>query len=256
MLLDAHTHLDIYKDNLDSVIREITENKIFTIAASMDLPSYVRNKEIAKQSSLIVPALGVHPWNAHKHTGKLEDFKEAVEESPLFGEIGLDYHWVEAEHHAAQREVFEFFLSEARKQKKIVNLHTKAAEKDVLLFLRSYSIERAIVHWYSGPLDIMKKLLDHGAYFTLGIEIMHTEHIQTIAQEIPPDRLLTETDNPGGAKFMSGTPGMPVIVKDVIKKLAELRKTTEEDIIETVWGNFIQLVKNDKWMEKYVIGEM
>ena len=102
----------------------------------------------------------------------------------------------------------------------------------------------------------MKKLADMGIYFTVGIEALYTEHIQTIAKKIPEELLLTETDNPGGMKFMSGTPGMPVIIMDVIRRLAELRKTKPEDIEETVWRNFLRLVGGDLWMEdNKVIGE-
>ena len=49
MLIDAHSHLDRYgEDMLESALAEITEHSIFTVANSMDLPSYRRNVEIAE----------------------------------------------------------------------------------------------------------------------------------------------------------------------------------------------------------------
>jgi len=234
MLLVVHTHLDFYENELDSVLVEITEHRLFTVSVAMGLESYEQNKKIAAGSSLIVPCFGVHPWKAHENAGNLKNVTAAPDETPMFGEIGLDYHWVEKEHHSAEKEVFEFFLGAAKERDKIVNFHTKDAEKEVLEYLKGYNIERAIIHWYSGPLNILKKLLDNGVYFTAGVEILYTEHIQNIAQMIPNSQLLTETDNPGGMEYISGSMGMPVIIKDVLSKFSELRKTTPEKIEEIV----------------------
>ena len=41
MLIDAHVHLDKYGDLLDEALREIDENRIFTVATAMDVPSYL-----------------------------------------------------------------------------------------------------------------------------------------------------------------------------------------------------------------------
>ena len=45
-MIDAHVHLDSYSDEIDSVLEEISKNRILTISNSMDIPSYERNIEI------------------------------------------------------------------------------------------------------------------------------------------------------------------------------------------------------------------
>src|SRR5918996_1254018 len=95
----------------------------------------------------------------------------------------------------------EYFFAAAREQKKIVNLHTKGGEKSILELLERYDVARPIIHWYSGPLDILRALVQFGAYFTIGVEVLYSETIQTIAREIPEHLLLTETDNPGGLQW-------------------------------------------------------
>jgi TatD DNase family protein len=251
MLIDAHSHLDRYEDGLESALEEITQHRIFTISNSMDLPSYRRNLEIRAMCEFVLPTFGVHPWNASEYADRLADLNEAIEQSPMLGEIGLDFYFVDdASQYPAQRNVFEFFLAAAREQGKIVNLHTKGAEHDVLHLLNRYGIQRAIVHWYSGPLDVFHELVARGVYFTIGVEVLYSDHIRTIAQELPAEQLLTETDNPGGPKGFTGSLGMPLLIRDVVRALAELRNTTAQGIVQTVHVNLARLIRDDPWLSE------
>ena len=144
--------------------------------------------------------------------------------------------------------MLEYFLAAAREQKKIVNLHTKGAEREILDLLERYDIQRAIVHWYSGPLDILRALLDYGAYFTVGVELLTSEEIRQIARAVPLGRMLTETDNPGGLKWLSGTPGMPRIIWEVAEEIAAVKQATTEAIAQAVEKTFHRLIKDDPWL--------
>ncbi len=98
MFIDTHSHVDRYdlvdEQALGSALAEITQHRILTISNSMDLPSYERNLEIGKMCSLVLPTFGVHPWNATEYANRLEDLSEAIEQSPMIGEIGLDHFFV------------------------------------------------------------------------------------------------------------------------------------------------------------------
>jgi len=252
MLVDAHSHLDRFdlvgEGMLESALEEITQHRIFTVSNSMDLPSYRRNLAIGEMCGLVLPIFGVHPWNAPQYAPRLDDLSEVVGQSPMIGEIGLDHTFVRnAAEYPAQRRVFEFFLAAANEQGKIINVHTKGAEELVLELLDRYEVPRAIVHWYSGPLDIFRELAARGVYFTVGVEVLYSEHIQAIAREIPPEQLLTETDNPGGPKQYIGRPGMPTLVRDVLQAVAEVKKSTVEAITETVQSNVIELIRDTPW---------
>jgi TatD DNase family protein len=253
MLVDAHTHLDRYdlvgEGALESALEEITQHGILTISNSMDLASFERNLEIAGGCDLVLPTFGVHPWNATEYAGSLETTEAAIESSPILGEIGLDHYFVEdTSTYTDQRKVFEFFLAAAREQGKIVNLHTKGAEAEVLELLQRYDIPRAIVHWYSGPLGVFREMASRGVFFTVGVEVLHSERIRKIAREIPSAQLLTETDNPGGPEWLTGTPGMPALVEHVVQALAEVRESTPEEIRQTVWSNLMRLFRDDPWL--------
>lgn len=252
MLIDAHAHINRYDEITDRVITEIEDYRIFTISNSMDLASYKANLEIGKKCKYILPIFGIHPWVAHEYQNKLTEFDEYIEMSPILGELGLDYHFVEdSSRYPAQRKLFEYFIVRAAEQNKIVNLHTKGAEEDVLRLLESHNVKRAIIHWYSGPVKVMKKMLDRGYYFTVGVEILFSEHIRTIVRNIPDGLLLTETDNPGGYEWLAGTPGMPGVLQEVVLELARLRKIEYEECGNIIQRNFEKLIEGDKSINEF-----
>ena len=249
MLIDAHVHLDKYGDLLDEALRQIEKEKIFTVATAMDVPSYLELQEIARRSNLVLPTFGIHPRRAADYADKLPEVARHIEASPAIGEIGLDFHWVkDSSTYPAQRKVLEYFLAAAREQKKFVNLHTKGGEKEILDLLEKYGIQRAIIHWYSGPMDILRAMIQYGCYFTIGVEVLYSDHIKGIATTIPEPLLLTETDNPGGLKWLNGEVGMPSAISSVVAALAQLRQSTSERIAESVRQNFIRLVAADPWL--------
>ena len=245
MLIDAHVHLDKYGDLLDEALRQIEQDTIFTVATAMDVPSYLELQKIGERSELVLPTFGIHPRRAADYTDRLQEVARYIEASPAIGEIGLDFHWVkDTSTYPAQRKVLEYFLAAAREQKKIVNLHTKGGEKEILDLLEKYDIQRAIIHWYSGPMDILRAMITFGCYFTVGVEVLYSDHIKTIAKAIPAQLLLTETDNPGGVKWLKGEVGMPRAIANVVDALAELRQSTYELIMQTVHANFLRMIQD------------
>jgi len=248
MLIDAHVHFDKYGDLLDQALQEIETERIFTVATAMDVPSYLELQIIAQRSDLVLPTFGIHPRRAAEYIDRLSEIGRYIETSPAIGEIGLDFHWVkDSATYPAQRKVLEYFIAAAREQNKFVNLHTKAGEKDILDLLEGYDIQRAIIHWYSGPMDILRAMIDYGCYFTIGVEVLYSDYIKEIARTIPDHLLLTETDNPGALRWLKKNDeiGMPTAIKDVVNGLATLRKTTQEEITSLVHANFARLIADD-----------
>jgi TatD DNase family protein len=250
MLIDAHVHIDKYGADLNQALDEIRAHVVFTIAVAMDVPSYKRSLEIGEESNLVLPTFGIHPRRAPEYVDRLRELNPFIEQSPAIGEIGLDFHWVkESSQYPGQLKVLEYFLAAAREQNKMVNLHTKGAEQKILNLLERYDIQRAIVHWYSGPMDILRALVQFGAYFTVGVEVSYSETIQAIAREIPDHLLLTETDNPGGLKWLRGIVGMPTEVQNVIRMIARVRGSSPEAVSQIIHANFLRIVENDAWLK-------
>jgi TatD DNase family protein len=82
MLIDAHVHLDKYGDLLDQALSEIDEQRIFTIATAMDVPSYLELRKIAARSALVLPTFGIHPRRAAEYAQRLPELSRYIEMSP------------------------------------------------------------------------------------------------------------------------------------------------------------------------------
>ena len=247
MLIDAHAHLDKYPDRaLKSLHYGMETLDILTLSVSMGADSFRAAESIAADSDRIVPALGIHPWDAHNDHGPLDQLDAMFERSPFIGEIGLDHRWVTNQaHYPAQRHVFDHQLAIATAQHKLVNIHCAGAESETVDMMHSHGIERAIVHWYAGPRNVQFKMIDLGYFFTVGVEVLHSEVIQDVARTIPVGQLLTETDNPGAQEWLTGEVGMPPILNEVIGAIAEIKDVTPVRLIDLIHANFERLVGED-----------
>jgi TatD DNase family protein len=251
MLIDAHCHLDLYGPRAARVVAELGRRRVFAVSVALDPASYHATKELAAGSPFVLPAFGIHPWRAADFADRLEDLEPLIEETPLIGEIGLDYHFGPGRATLpAQRRVLDHFLAAAAAQDKVVNLHTKAAEDDVLAALRGSGVRRAIVHWYSGPVRAFVGLVEAGAYFTVGVEVLVSDAIRDIAREIPADRLLTETDNPGGYRWLTGGDGQPRHLDAVLDEVARVRGDDPGALQAAVRANFEELIRGDARLEE------
>jgi TatD DNase family protein len=248
VLIDTHSHLDRYLlhkrfgQNIDPVLQQIEEYEILTISNSMDLTSHKANCRIARNSKYVIPAFGIHPWNAHKYLDKIELIEKLIGRTEIVGEIGLDYFYIkDKDKYPAQRTIFSLFLSKSKN--KILSIHTKGAEKDVLDLLKEYGNRRVIVHWFSGSLDVLDEMIEERYYFSVVPEIKFSDHIQKIVKKIPMAQILTETDNPGGPESYMGKKGMPILIRDVIEGIAKVKGKSLEQVERTVQNNFVRLIE-------------
>ena len=92
-----------------------------------------------------------------------------------------------------------------------------------------------------------------GAYFTIGVEILYSDHIKNIAREIPLERLLTETDNPLVKLSLPNALGLPRNIIDVVSELAAVKNTTVEQMTELIQGNFQRIVQDDPALSKLLL---
>jgi len=253
MYVDAHAHLDKYDSELPEILHEIERNEIFTVSVSMNPESYARSRKIGEQSQWVVTSFGVHPWDAPEFCNRLESLDPLVDSSPMVGEIGLDYHFVtEPEKHVIQREVFKYFVRKGVSQQKILNIHSKGAEADVDKILGEFGARRAIIHWYSGPIKELERLIEKGFYFTVGIEVLSSSHIQAITKAIPAPQMLTETDNPGGYRWLAGELGRPSIVRSVVKIISDTRGWDQRETEHLIVENFMRLAGKDSWVPQRI----
>lgn len=246
-MVDAHTHIDQFGDDLPKALEQIKKLSIKTLAVSMDIPSFRETQRIAESELLIIPSFGIHPWKAPEYADRLDELLGPLKEAKAIGEIGLCHRFVDDEtQYPAQRTVFNYFLDAAEKSGKLINLHTSGAESEILDCLKGRNLPAIVVHWYSGPPKLVKEYLDLGAYFTIGVEVLQSENIQSLAKELPEDRILTETDNPNGWEWLNGEMGFPELIEPVESKMAEIRDVSREELSDTISANFRRVLRAGK----------
>jgi len=202
-LIDSHAHLEELTD-LDSAIDRAMQNGVVAIVAvGSDSKSNTRVLEIAaKYPGLVYPALGLHPGMLHQAASSLEQEVRFIEDhlggAVAIGEVGLDYHKrvLNSTGKDRQHGVFGMLLSLAKKHKKPVIIHSRYAWKDSCALTKAAGVNLAVFHWYTGPSNVLKEILDAGYFVsaTLAAEY-HAEHRRAV-KDAPLEKLLLETDCP------------------------------------------------------------
>jgi TatD DNase family protein len=248
---DAHCHLaskDFLKefDIPDSMDNWKEAGLEYVIGVSTKLSESQKILEISRSHNEIIPGIGIHPWKAKRPMDEhlKNEFVKIVKENKriVIGEIGLDHHFVKIEErYKFQEEYFRFFLELAEGNRLPVNIHLKGAEKEVSEILTSYNIppENTLIHWFSGPKNVLNQLLEREYFFTINPSILTgSTHIEVL-KNISLNRMLTESD--GNVKYTIDNErisGSPEIIPKVIKKITEIKSIQLEVLVKILQENF------------------
>jgi TatD DNase family protein len=153
------------------------------------------------EPDFIRPAYGIHPWWAHtaKH-GWSDRVRELLEIHPQasIGECGLDQ-WVENPPLEIQRTVFLDHLRLAREMERPLTLHCLKAWGPLFdCFAESPPPPRFLMHSFGGSIEIARRLIPMGAYFSFSGHFLHARKsaVIDVFRVLPVDRILLETDAP------------------------------------------------------------
>lgn len=195
MILDTHCHFDMMA-NPEKYIMDAEERGNIIIGMT-NLPSHfqVGQKHI-KIYKYIRLALGFHPQLVADNIKELDLFDSLVDNTSYIGEIGLDFSRDCKKYREVQIECLKHILSKLAGKKKIVSVHSRNAEKELLNILRDYNIKNVIFHWYTGPLGLIEDIVNEGYYFSINEAMTNTISGKKIINKIPNNRILTETDLP------------------------------------------------------------
>ena len=194
-MIDVHCHFDMAQ-NPEKYISDNEKKKIVTIGMT-NLPSHFQmGANHVKNFRHIRLALGLHPLKAKDHAKEYSKFAEFVNQTSYIGEVGLDFSQEGFSTRVIQIKSFDYVLDCIQGQKKILSLHSRRAEKEILGMLIEKKIENAIFHWYSGSISILKRIIDSGFYFSINSAMVESENGRKIIKEIPKNLMLTETDFP------------------------------------------------------------
>ena len=275
MLTDTHCHLDFAKfdEDREAVIRRAIDVGVRRILIpALDYESSLAAIRLAAAFADIFAAVGFHPTDLDKWTPEsLENLRKLIaapqpEESlpkhklVAIGEIGLDYYWVkEPEKRDFQQEVLRQQLKLAQEVNLPVILHMReekdawfgAASTDLLDILSEWHAalregshplaeKPGVLHSYNGNLETAQKAQALNFYIgiTGPVTYKNAEEKREIVRQLPLERLLIETDSP----FLTPVPhrgrrNEPAFVVHIADKIAEIHKTTREQVARVTYQN-------------------
>lgn len=243
-LIDTHCHIDLYKNPHD-IAEESERLGIITIGMTL-LPSHFElGYKHVQHYKKVRLALGMHPLKAEFHENEFNDFVRYLEHTSYIGEIGLDYSREGVTTKEIQLKSFHKILESLRGKKKILNLHSRKAENDVLNSLIEYEIKNAIFHWYTGPVKLVDQIAKNGFYFSVNPSMLRSQNGISIIQAIPKQRLLTESDGPFA--MIGPNPVKPKDVQLVITYLTKAWKMQVNEVSKQINDNFSQLINTIRY---------
>ncbi|GAA0467317.1 TatD family hydrolase [Alkalibacillus silvisoli] len=253
MLFDTHVHLnaDQFMEDRDEVIqRALGEGVTHMVVVGFDRGTIPLAIEIAEQYDFIYAAVGWHPVDAVDMQDKDLTWIEELsshEKVVAIGEMGLDYHW-DRSPKSVQKEVFRKQINLAKRVNMPIIIHNREATADIVDILQEENAEEVggIMHCYNDDVSYAKACLDMGFYISLGgpVTFKNAKAPKIVAQEIPIDKLLIETDCPFLAPHPNrGKRNEPAYVKLVAEKIAELKDLSVGEVARQTNQNAKELFK-------------
>lgn len=234
-LYDTHFHLDLQK-NVKAAIEEINANKIYSIAMT-NLPVLYEKEKQQYDSPYIRTALGFHPELVGEYKKYIPLMWEKLSEARYIGEVGLDF--TDKTYQADQVSFFSELVQRCRKdENKIISIHSRKAEREVLDVLDDAFSFKAILHWYSGDESLLNRAVKMGCYFSVNGNMLKSRKIERMLEIVPKNRFLLETDSPFGDTIKSHAESLKVLIDGLSPKYVMLA----EKIEEILWNNFQELL--------------
>lgn len=256
MLVDSHAHIDgpEFDADREQVIERASAAGVTAVlnvgTGDPHSGAFERAVTLAEQHKNIYAALGVHP-----HDARLFDVEAEKRIASLvsgnsrviaWGEIGLDFHYDNSPRDT-QKRVFQRQLQLAREAKLPVIIHTREAEVETIEIIKSEASDTkltGVMHCFSGSEQLAMNAVELGFYISFSgiITFKKAEELRAVAQKVPLERLLVETDCPYLAPIpFRGKRNEPAYVAEVARRLAELRNLSLEELAKITSNNFSSL---------------
>ena len=251
-LVDSHCHLPLIDGGAAGLAGVLARAQVAGVShmlcVSVDLESYGGVAALAQAHAQVSASVGVHPNTEQKvrEPSVAELVAEAGHDFVVaIGETGLDYfrsvgdlEW--------QRERFRIHIRAAREAAKPLIIHCRDAAPDVIRILREEHAEEVggVMHCFVDSWDTAAAAMDLGFYISLSgiVTFKSASALQTVAQRVPQERLLVETDSPWLAPVPHrGRQNEPAYVRHTAEFVATLRGAQPVEFAAATTRNFHRL---------------
>ncbi len=253
MFVDSHCHLDFPQliEREGEILAAMQANGVgHALCISVKLEDFPAVLGLAERHRNLFASVGVHPDNLDVDEPDVERLVALADHPKVvgIGETGLDYHW----HKDApewQRERFRVHVRAARRTGKPLIVHTRSAADDTLRLMREEGAEQpgGVMHCFTESAEVARAALDLGFYISFSgiVTFRNATDLKAVAQFVPLDRLLIETDAPYLAPVPHrGRTNEPAWVVHVAEEIARLRGMTVDAVAQATTDNFFRLFKH------------
>ena len=257
MIIDTHCHLDFkeFNEDFNDVLLNAKNNNISgmqTICTKIE--EFPKILDIAKKHSNIWCSVGIHPHNAdsEKHISQ-ENIKELSDNEKVIGigETGLDYYY-ENSNKEDQINSFLKHIEVAKITGMPLIIHARDADDDIIEILTTEynkSPFTGVIHCFTSSYKLAEAALSIGFYISFSgiITFKNADEIRNSCKKIPIERILVETDAPFLAPVpYRGKRNEPSYITETIKKVAEIKELTVEEVTNITTNNFFDLFTKAK----------
>jgi len=246
-VIDSHCHVgepeyDADREAVLARARAAGLRGMIVVAAGPDVESNRRALAVAEREADCLAVVGIHPHFAERVDDPLRDaIRELAGHAEVvgIGETGLDFHYDHSPRER-QREEFHRFAAMARELALPLVVHSRNAPDETLEILRDERIERGVMHCFTYDAAVARKVVDLGLHVSFSgiVTFKNASELREAARIVPADRLLVETDSPYLApEPKRGGRNEPARVVDVVKRVAEVRETSVEELAALTAAN-------------------
>lgn len=248
-LVDSHCHLDFnrFDDDRDAVVARAAAAGVTRIVVpTIDLDNCAAVLALSERYDGVFAAVGVHPNSSAEWQPTDIDHIRTLAQHPkvvAIGEIGVDYYWDKSPK-TTQHTAFAAQMALAAELDLPVIVHNREASEDTVALMAASPLagrERAgVLHSFSAEAHIARRALDLGFYigFTGPLTYKKADDLRQIAQTVPLDRILIETDAPFLAPHpYRGKRNEPAYVVAVADRLAALHNLSLDRIAAITTAN-------------------
>ncbi len=252
MLVDSHCHLN-YKGLVEDQQAVLVRARESGVSAMLNISTREAEWDevigLADQEQDVWASVGIHPHeaDAHPEIDALKLIDRASHPRVIaIGETGLDYYYDKSDRDR-QRASFRAHITASRETGLPIIIHTRDAEEDTAAILSDETGKGAftgVIHCFTASADFARKALDLGMFISLSgiVTFKNALDLQEIANWLPADRILVETDAPFLAPVPHrGRTGEPAFVKDTARFVAKLRDVDEAVFMDETSANFYRL---------------
>ena len=245
-LIDTHAHLTSQEvlPHLEGILQRAQAVGICRILnICTDPKSLEEGLALEKRVPWIRNAGATTPHDVEKEgEGCFGAFAKAAYEGKLvaIGETGLDYYY-EHSNRSLQQEFLKRYLHLATECKLPVIFHCRDAFDDLFAIVdQSKFPNRAILHCFTGTKEDARKAVERGWMISFSgiLTFRKSEALREVAQQVPLEHLLIETDTPYLApQSQRGKMNEPSFIVETAKHLAALKGISLEQLAEITKEN-------------------